>query len=206
MSYKIVVARYNEDISWLGPEMNNCIIYNKGNKLNLKNEIILDNIGRESETYLNYIIINYNNLPDVVVFTQARIDDHRGKNDPNYLLKLKNEALVHLKSREFIIHYQTIHGTGCWDRKWNYTNNTFYLSENYKNNKPVVFDDWFKKYINADYPNPIAIYPNGIFAVRKELILQHPVEYYKQLIEQVNHHINSTEGHFFERSWYYIFH
>jgi hypothetical protein len=206
MSYKIVVARYNEDISWLGPEMNNCIIYNKGNKLNLKNEIILDNIGRESETYLNYIIINYNNLPDVVVFTQARIDDHRGRNDPNYLLKLKNEALVHSKTREFIVHYQTFHGTHCWDRKWNCKNNTFYLSENYKNNKPVVFDDWFKKYINAHYPNPITIYPNGIFAVRKELILQHPVEYYKQLIEQVNHHINSTEGHFFERSWYYIFH
>ena len=40
MSYKIVVARYNENIDWLDPVMNNCIIYNKGNKLNLKNEIM----------------------------------------------------------------------------------------------------------------------------------------------------------------------
>ena len=42
-------------------------------------------------------------------------------------------------------------------------------------------------------------------AVKKELIINKPIEYYKELILEVNHHINSTEGHFFERSWYYIF-
>ena len=54
--YKIIVARYNEDIDWLASEMHNCIIYNKGEKLGLSNEICLPNVGRESETYLNYII------------------------------------------------------------------------------------------------------------------------------------------------------
>ncbi len=29
-TYKIIVARYNENINWLKDEMNNCIIYNKG--------------------------------------------------------------------------------------------------------------------------------------------------------------------------------
>jgi hypothetical protein len=205
MLYKIVVARYNENIDWLGTEIKNCIIYNKGNKLNIKNEIMLENVGRESETYLNYIITNYNNLPDVIVFTQARIDDHRGRNDVNYLLKLKNEAITYSKAQDFLVHYQTIQGTDCWDKEWNYQKNVFYLANNYKDNRPVLFCDWFIKYIYPYYPNPIAIYPNGIFAVRKELILKHPLEYYKQLILQVNHHINSTEGHFFERSWYYIF-
>ena len=56
MQYKIVVARYNENIDWLKSEMNNCIIYNKGNKLNIPNEIMLENVGRESEKYLNFII------------------------------------------------------------------------------------------------------------------------------------------------------
>ena len=27
MSYKIIVARYNEDINWLNTEINNCLIY-----------------------------------------------------------------------------------------------------------------------------------------------------------------------------------
>ena len=44
MSYKIIVARYNENIEWLHSEMTNYIIYNKGNKLNIENEICLENI------------------------------------------------------------------------------------------------------------------------------------------------------------------
>jgi len=62
MSYKIIVSRYNENIDWLSAEMNNCIIYNKGISLGISNEIMLQNVGRESETYLHYIITNYNNL------------------------------------------------------------------------------------------------------------------------------------------------
>ena len=93
MSYIIVVARYNENIEWLNSEMSNCIIFNKGEKLDLNNEIFLENVGRESETYLSYIISNYNNLPDVVVFTQARISDHVGSDDVNYLIQIKNQAL-----------------------------------------------------------------------------------------------------------------
>lgn len=78
---------YNENIEWLNSEMSNCIIYNKCNKLNIYNEILLENLGRESETYLHYIITNYYNLPDVVVFTQAIISDHKGSDDVNYLIK-----------------------------------------------------------------------------------------------------------------------
>lgn len=204
MSYKIIVARYNEDIRWLNTEMNNCIIYNKGDKLNIDNEIILENIGRESETYLHYIITNYNNLPDIVVFTQGRIADHIGKNDVNFLLRIKNDILIQSQSRNYIIHFdvgQNIH----WDKTWNLRNDGYYLKDNYKNNKPITFIEWFKTNINENYPNPIAIYPAALFAVRKENILNKPLDYYKKLILEVNHHINSTEGHFFERSWYYIF-
>ena len=77
MSYKIIVARYNENIEWLNSEMDNCIICNKGPLLNIDNEILLHNVGRESDSYLNYIIKYYNELPSVLVFTQAIISDHK---------------------------------------------------------------------------------------------------------------------------------
>jgi hypothetical protein len=57
----------------------------------------------------------------------------------------------------------------------------------------------------VEYPNPIFIYGAGLFAIKKELILKYPIEYYKKLVLEVNHHIDPIEGHFFERSWYYIF-
>jgi hypothetical protein len=59
MSYKIIVARYNEPIDWLKSEMSNCVIVNKGEPLQIENEILLNNVGRESESYLHYIITNY---------------------------------------------------------------------------------------------------------------------------------------------------
>ena len=204
MSYKIVVARYNEDIAWLNNEMTNCIIYNKGNKLNIQNEILLENVGRESETYLHYIVTNYDNLPDVVVFTQARISDHKGVDDINLLINIKNEALNNVKSQNFLIH-NDFGNNIYFDKEWNLRHDGYFLKDNYKNNIPITFLEWFKSNININYPNPIYMYVNSIFAVKKECIINKPIEYYKRLILEVNHHINPTEGHFFERSWYYIF-
>jgi hypothetical protein len=205
MSYKIVVARYNENIEWLKNEKENCVIYNKGNKLNIENEIIVENYGRESETYLRYIIDNYENLPDVVVFTQAYISDHiKGKNELVFLITIKNQALQHSKSIYCYVH-DDVSKNPHWDKEWNLRSDGFYLANNYKNNRQMTFIEWFKTHIDKNYPNPINLYTAGIFAVRKDLILKHPVEYYEKLITEVNHHINPAEGHFFERSWYYIF-
>ena len=205
MTYKIIVARYNENIDWLKDEMDNCIIINKGDALNIKNEVLLKNVGRESDTYLNYIITNYDNLPDTIVFTQANIAPHRPRQcDVNYLITIKNQALVNGKSVPATF-YQDDNKHSCWNKEWNIKNETFFLKNNYKNNSPITFLKWFETNINKNYPNPIKVYTNGIFAVNKKFILKRTVEYYKQLLLEVNHHINSTEGHFFERSWYYIF-
>ena len=76
MKYKIIVSRFNEDINWLNSETENCIICNKGERIGLKNEIMLPNVGRESETYLNYIIKEYQNLPELLIFTQGSISQH----------------------------------------------------------------------------------------------------------------------------------
>jgi hypothetical protein len=204
MSYKIIVARYNENINWLSSEMSNCIIYNKGNKLDIENEIFLENVGRESDTYLHYIITNYYNLPDVVVFTQARIADHKGSDDINYLINIKNEAFVNSKSQNFAIHYD-IGQCINWDNNWNFKNKYYWSHYYYKNNKQITFFDWFRTNIDLNYPNPIYIYQNAIFAVKKENIINKPIEYYEKLLLEVNYHNNPIEAHFFERAWYYIF-
>jgi hypothetical protein len=211
MSYQIVVARYNEDIEWITD--NNKIIYNKGIPLNINNEVLLENIGRESETYLRYIIDNYDKLPEVVVFTQGNIKDHCRTNNIHmdnmlFLLKLKEEALKYGKSTlnaNHIHYHEEDKRNQYWSPDWNKNNNNYYLHNNYLNNKQITFIDWFTKNIDKSYPNPIGIYWNGLFAIRKDIILKHSLKYYKKLISQVNHHSNPAEGHFFERSWYYIF-
>ena len=199
--FKIVVSKFKEDISWLSLIAKYCIIYNKYHQA--KNQISIPNVGRESDTYLKFIIEHYDNLPDVVVFTQANISDHKGNNNASFLYELANEAFKNGKSLPYK-HYETKKWSP-WNKDWNYKNKRFYLESNYKNDQKMLFSKWFKENIDVQYDSPFHIYKNGIFAVSKSLIRSRTKQFYKRIITFANHHINPAEGHFFERSWYYIF-
>lgn len=70
---KLVIARYNEDISW--SDGYDRIIYNKGGAIDAP-YVTLPNVGRESHTYLTHIIENYDNLDEYTLFLQGRPHDH----------------------------------------------------------------------------------------------------------------------------------
>jgi hypothetical protein len=83
----LVIAKYNEDISWIKNVDIPYIIYNKGNKpIEGCNIISLPNIGRESHTYLSFIIENYYNLPENIIFCQGDPFPHCN----NFLDLIKN--------------------------------------------------------------------------------------------------------------------
>ena len=70
MELTVVIARYNEDISWVDQLNCNYIIYNKGGNLD-REHIKLPNVGRESNTYLNFIISNYHTIQSPIAFVQG---------------------------------------------------------------------------------------------------------------------------------------
>ncbi len=83
MRVVIVIARYNEDLSWIEhlPAGLEIIVVNKGSDSLCipRNDIVVHpsiNEGREAETYVRYIVENYDNLPDRIIFTQADPFEH----------------------------------------------------------------------------------------------------------------------------------
>jgi hypothetical protein len=90
---EFVISRYNENLEWLNEDFfsNNdipIIVYNKGinDNINIKKEykiINLENVGRESHTYLYHIINNYDNLADTTIFLPGSCDmtikNHRAR-------------------------------------------------------------------------------------------------------------------------------
>lgn len=77
----IVVARYNEDISNFIPYNNNLMVYNKGindinHNINTNYVKVVPNLGKEAGTYINFILDNYDNLPNYMIFTQANPVNH----------------------------------------------------------------------------------------------------------------------------------
>lgn len=71
---QLVIAKFNEDISWIKDINIPYVIYNKG-EFN-ENFINVPNNGREGETYLRYIIENYDRLPEIIVFAQGNPFEH----------------------------------------------------------------------------------------------------------------------------------
>jgi len=99
----IIIVRYKEDISWIKSlsKDDHIHIYNKGPKItndftDFKDCSIfnVENIGRESEGYLRFIIKNYDKIKDdeQYVFTQADPFDHCH----NFIQKINN-----LKKRNY---------------------------------------------------------------------------------------------------------
>lgn len=72
---ELVVARYNEDSSWLLNTPIPCSIYNHGERLTIDHPLIdvIDepNRGRESSAWLSHIVRNYHHLADTTLFVQA---------------------------------------------------------------------------------------------------------------------------------------
>lgn len=82
-SYKKFLKMFNNE--------ENIIVYNKsGKNLDLPYTVKnIENIGREGETYLRYIIENYNNLKEYTLFIQDDVDNHI-INYPEFYQDVKN--------------------------------------------------------------------------------------------------------------------
>src|SRR3990170_7362256 len=66
--FEIVIARYDEDISWSDNYKNFRTIYNKGDAIPGYEYITLENKGHLADTILRHIIDNYDNLSTVTFF------------------------------------------------------------------------------------------------------------------------------------------
>lgn len=191
--YQVVVAKYDEDISWTKKYLN-VKVYDKS-----KGD--LPNIGREPHTYLTYIVDNYYRLPDIVFFTQGCIKDHGYEGidfinleaDQNY-----SKNLTKLHSNYYFY---------CQILGWNDDHLYMYRNNYLDYRDELGFRNWFRKYIDEDYNinNGLIFWQGAIFSVRRECILSRPREYYKRILEYIPRTNNPEIAHYLERSWFYIF-
>jgi hypothetical protein len=212
MTVHYVIARYNEDTSW-SESLNKVLIYNKGQDTIPNEYRKLPNVGRESHTILTYIIEFYNNLPDVTVFAQGEFSYHYSfqkgdKDTPKKILQnLAQSALTNGVSENFTfkLHYDVlVMDTNNWPVKIDQHLDYLKVTKT-KNGAWMSFLDWFKMIFGSSFPNPALTCWNAIFAIRKDIILKQPIEFYKYLLEHLEYDIHPIEAYYFERSWYYVF-
>ncbi len=206
MDTSIIISRYNENLNWLDNYKDlNLIIYNKGlnnvkNKFN--NLIEIPNVGRESHTWLFHIIQNYNNLTDVNIFLQGRIDDLGCMSFQSPIEYIKNT-----KKYGFAVKRFGLLGPLHWKDYLGIEKDPRYKKEWFKGDI-ATNSKGFRKFSKKYFPNiPIFVATSygGCFGVTKEKIRRYELSFYKTLIKELEYHQNPIEGHFMERLWCYMF-
>ena len=202
----LIIARYNEDLEWLKEFKDfKIIVYNKGDELSEKRfyEVInLENKGRESHTWLYHIVKNYNNLNEINIFLQGRIDDLNCmafSNPSDYLNDINKYGFK--ASRYGVL------GPLHWKWHVGIENNKKY-KQNWDNFEISRSNIGFRKYAENLFPTIpriIATSYGGCFAIKKELIRKYDLDFYLELLKSLSYHKNPIEGHFMERLWCYMF-
>lgn len=197
--YHIVDARYNENPwSWLPKNDPYVKVYDKNDVAPIEGSFThLPNIGRESHTYLTYIVEHYDSLPEIVFFTQGS-PDHTGGHSIEYFTGIKGNCSEnhHVTKGP----YYTFDSDGHLRDKNNYGSDLHPCELN--------FYEWFTRYISKDVDprGEITWYMGATFSVKSERIHTRSKEYYEELLKQFPKGQSNPEiGHFFERSWYYMF-
>ena len=182
----IIVARYNEDINWT-KQLPNVLICNKGDKLNIDNELLMDNVGREGHTYYKYIYDNYDNLDDYIIFLQGNPFDH----SPNIIEDL--QTYIHNKDLNINFEYLS---------KWIVPCNL----NGCKFHKDLPLKQVYKFLFGHIPDNLDFTFGAGAqFIVSKKQIQKRPKIFYLKLVKLLDRTINPIAGYVIERFHNLIF-
>ena len=187
---EIVVAHYQENLDWLPAvkSFDKKIVYNKYSGDNL-----LDNVGRESNTYFYHIINNYDSLADYTMFCQGDPIFHYRNfvNDCNDLDSIKNKC----DNNNGIIFF----GLNAAEGIYSIRHPTHPLG------LPLYYFLDLLFGIKCGINDKINMTYAANFLVKKENILSRPKAFYQFLNNFVSYDINPIEGFIFERLWHMIF-
>lgn len=203
----LVVARYQEELSWidnLHDIYTKKYIYNKGLPIEI-DSLSLPNDGREGYVYLYHVIQNYNNLADVTIFTQASAWSNDIKKNKllktiDTVKKTKTSVIYGVKSPfnnkkiyDFMINNYKI----TTEENYKYNSDTSLKLSQYR-----PLGNWF----TTHFPNETIEFTSchSIFAASRKDIQKRPVDFYKVLFAEASYK-NPEIEHYFERVWKNIF-
>jgi hypothetical protein len=187
VSKEIVIAHYNEPLEWIKdiPEGWRIVVYFKGKKPEPVEGVLyreLENVGRESHTYLYHIIANYDKLCDITVFTQADPFDHNIK-FLEELKYVKEDISFRRLSRRGLLHDEALYPHLAGDK----------------------YPEFFRETMGYDCDAMNFCFANAIFAVNKDVVQGRHLDFYRDLFTRLPQTLMPFQGHFIERMWARIF-
>lgn len=207
---EIIVARFNEDLSWIDKYRGeyDVTVYNKGPN-EIKGAVKLPNVGNESHTYLWHIVNRYDTLAPRTVFLVGSSEKISWKKEK--LDSLMKYIKTHNKS-EFRSSCRNVSNLKIAEEGFQIDEyeKTSDENKNVLNDKKLQpsperpFGKWYETNF-GNYVCPYVCY-NSIFAVTRDDIRRKPKSYYKNLLDKyLSASMHPEAVHYFERAWYAVF-
>lgn len=202
----LVISNHNNDLRWVPKYTENYIIYDKGensllpNIINNKKVIKSPNIGYNFYDYFTYIIDNYDNLPENIIFAKGNVFPRHVSKE--YFERIMNneyftsieECKMH--KPQFPIAFFSADGGFCE------INNSWYIKHH-----PIKYFANYNDFLRFVYKDPvIPLYtrfaPGGNYIISKKQILKLPKIIYENLRMFISYCSLPGEAHIIERAIY----
>lgn len=190
---KWIVSRYEHKIAYLKDYTDDVVLYDRSARP-LSGAIVVANIGSDIADKFKFIIDNYDNLPDVAVYTKANLFDYI---KPREFEKIKdNQVFTPILSQEHHI-YKPV----CWYEEGMYCeiNNYFYL-----NSHPAKYAKEIIKYFKMDERAYNVFAPGSNYILPAGNIRKVPLETYKLLKSYLDWAVYPGDAQLMERNLYYL--
>lgn len=186
MATWVVNNYFKKDLGWINEYKPDRVIeYDKSS----------ENKGSNIYDYMDYIISNYNNLPDIIVFAKGNmLERHISKEELDKVIHRKElTPLMTMTHRTYMPVCYYDNGL-YWER-----NDYWYVNEHPSRNMEGLID-----LLGIRGKEYLGFSPGGCWIVPKENILKHPRKFYARLKTAVDYDPNPAEAHLIERSLYHI--
>lgn len=191
---KFILSRYNHDMSWMEDYPAEYVIYDRSERP-MKGSIKAPNIGSDIYDKFTFIIDNYNNLPQVAIYSKANIFQYTSKKEFDEIKDNKTFTPIltqNHKEKEGVCYYKD----GIY---YEINNNWFLIAHKPKNMETVIE---LKELLGIDTMEYIPFAPGSNYILPKKNILKHSKEHYKKLRSYLDWDIYPGEAQIMERGLY----
>ncbi len=199
----LVVSNYNNNIEWIKEYTDNYIVYDRSDKRTVEENvkvILQKNVGYNLYDYFTYIIDNYNNLPNCIVFVKGNVVGRHVSKD-FFDRIINNTSFTPIEEKEMLVIRQPL---SFFSSESGYCeiNNDWYL----KHNKTKYFHS-YNDFLKFCFVNPVIhkyinFAPGANYIVPRENILKLPKQFYENLRFIISYTQLPGEAHIIERALY----
>ncbi|KAI3430605.1 hypothetical protein D9Q98_005198 [Chlorella vulgaris] len=204
-SVELVLAHYNQNVTWLDPlmaklgERAKLTVYSKG-PAPPPGAQILPNVGREAHTYLHHLHNRYDSLADVTIFLMASAGKTQDKQKK--LVEIQDNWQQALSNGFFCSGLDdNAPEEGYTQDSWKGSTDTGWIQLDPASPRPYGL--WFAEYAGGKLPT--AWCPTATMAVHRRRVRLRPRSFYGVLLEQLSVGRDLEAAHFLERSWSAMF-